>query len=123
MAMTLKQAEKAGYLPTKIEVDVLMNPDTGNLLYPCDGCGDKAFDRYAIISDPAVDETKAVNMLCKDHKKRWMKSSVPPGIEGLLRTKIQILLEGKWEKVSKRMVDRLRKKRGWFGWLYPEDEV
>jgi hypothetical protein len=119
--MTLKQAEKKGYVPTKIEIDVLMHPETGNILYICDGCGNKAYDRYAIISDPAVDTDKPVNILCKDHKKRYHKHSIPPTLEGLIRQKLQILLNNKWTKLSKRALSRLHKKHGWFNWLYPED--
>lgn len=127
--MKVKDALKKGYAETEISIKVLMHPETGNILYPCDKLHGKdkvAFDRYSIISDPvtedAEEEGKAVNLLCKDHKKRWMKRFVPPSLGGLIGMKAKILIGEKWEKVSKRMAERLYKKHGWFGWLFPEDE-
>lgn len=127
--MKVKDALKKGYLETEITIKLLLDPETGNILYPCDhphGRDKVAFDRYAIISDPVVEgheeDGKAVNILCKDHKKRWMKQFVPPTLGGLIGMKAKILVEGKLEKISKKGVERLRKKHGWFNWLFPEDE-
>lgn len=129
--MTVTKALKAGYVKTKIAVEVLMDPVTGNLLYPCDGNHGKngaAFDKYAIISDPVVEgkeakntEDKAVNLVCKKHRKRYLRRT-PPSLGGLIRLGAEIWLEKKWEKLSERKVKQLRKKYGWFGWLFPEDD-
>jgi hypothetical protein len=126
--MTVTKALKQGYVPTKIAVEVLMDPVTGNILYPCDGSHGKhgaAFDKYAIISDPVMEgaakEDKAVNLVCKKHKKRYQKPT-SPSLGGLIRLGAQIFLEKKWEKLSERKVKELRKKHGWFDWLFPEEE-
>jgi len=124
--MTLKAAEKKGYVPTKIQIEVLMHPETGNILYPCDGCVTKAYDTYAIISDPLYNddgkkEDKVVNLVCKKHKKRYQKPSAPT-FEGMVRLNLQMLVGKKWEKISQAMVKRMRKSQGWFDWLYPEDD-
>ena len=68
--MKVKDALKKGYIETEISIKVLMHPETGNILYPCDKLHGKdkvAFDRYSIISDPvtedAEEEGKAVNLV------------------------------------------------------------
>lgn len=63
------------HVEAKIGLDVLVDKETGNLLYPCQVCG-KVFDKFIYVSDPSVDPSKPVNQVCAGCKRKWQRKAL-----------------------------------------------
>ena len=107
--ITKKNAEKKGYKPIKVELELWIDPTTGNIFYPCDKCN-KLFDRYIFLTDPTENDERPVNILCKDHKKRYHRHQIQAKLEALILAGAKIYLQGKWVKLTK----KLAKEHEWF---------
>jgi hypothetical protein len=114
MAMTIKQAEKKGYVPTKLEITVYMNPKNGNLLFPCDAEKDRLYDRYIYLTDPDPGSDQVFALRCKDHRRKWQRNQIAATAEALVLQGAKMYLQGKWEKLTKTKIDKLRKEYEWF---------
>jgi len=117
--ITKKQAEKQGYVPMKVEVEVMVDPTTGNILYLCQHC-DKLMDRFIFLTDPCVIENKTVNVLCKDGKAKWQRQAFPTTTGNLIADQVKIFIEDNWKPLTMALAKRLFKEKGWFKDLFPE---
>jgi len=107
--ITKAKAEKLGYKEIEFPIKLVIDPATGNIFFPCDKC-DKLFDRFVFITDPVIDDKHVVNVLCKDHKAKYQKRQFAANFEALLQAGAKIYLEGKWQKLTKKMA----KDNDWF---------
>lgn len=115
MKMTVAQALEKGYLRTRIQVEVLVDPVTGNILYPCGGkClngEERVTDGYTIMSDPADNpEVQPVNLRCNDCHKRGKRGRFAARLGGLVAAAAEVWLEGQWRRLDA----ELAKTQGWF---------
>ena len=111
--MTKKQAEKKGYVPIKVEIELHIHPKTRNLLFPC-GADGRLFDRYVYLTDPDEDSDEVVALRCKDHRRKWQKRSIATTIESLLKQGAMMWLNDKWTKLTKKKIKELQEKYDWF---------
>lgn len=116
MAMTKKAALKKGFVKTKIEVEVYIDPDTGNVMFPC-ADDPYVYDRYAILIDPDPNAVGSpVKMVCNKHKRKYQRNSIPVTLAALLEAGAKVYLDGQWQKLTQ----KLAKKYEWFP--APEEE-
>jgi len=112
--MTKKHAEKRGYVPIKVEIELYIHPKTRNLLFPCDQEPNTLYDRYVYLSDPEPGSDKVFAIRCKKDRRRWQRKQIAATVEALVLNGAKMYLNNKWEKLTKRKIKELREKHEWF---------